>query len=243
MRLKLGVHGTALASIVQDKLYVANMQDFSVSKLSTGEQLWHASIEQEQRFSVPAQIVNGVVYITSSSVKFQNGHVISNYLSHVYAFDSETGRLLWQSARQNGAVIDLPIVYNGTVYNGTEEHFIYAVHADTGKEWWHQEEDGRIAYSIQEENGVFYAQIGDGFMGDKDRTLIAFKPDGTIIWQKTLVDFLGSRGMLTFVVQNGVIYACGVKQLNAYSTTDGRLLWVGLANSDQLGIASLAVVP
>jgi hypothetical protein len=72
--------------------------------------------------------------------------------------------------------------------------------------------------------------------------LIGFKPDGTISLQKKLENFAGTEGLPAFIVQNGVAYICGMNQVNAYSTTDGSLLWTGLTDLPSIDFPALTVV-
>jgi outer membrane protein assembly factor BamB len=255
-RMQLDVHSSV--TIIQDKLYIVLTNDLYVRELATGKLIWHASIDATQALNTDPEVVNGITYLTSSSLKIQNGRPITDYTSYIYAFDSQTGKLLWRSGPKDGVINDAPVIYNGVMYS-TIDNTIYAMYTDTGKEWWHQQEPAGIdqgtfevviAPALQEENGILYAQVNqmgvingsevDGNSTNTYTILLGFKPDGTIVLQKKLADFLATQS--TFVVQNGVAYIGGFDQVNAYSTADGGLLWKGQPNLNTTSFALLTVV-
>ena len=58
------------ATIIQNKLYIKDTHNLYVHDLLTQKQIWQASVDQTQTLAYTTpQVVNGVVYLTSSSVK------------------------------------------------------------------------------------------------------------------------------------------------------------------------------
>ena len=108
------------------------------------------------------------------------------------------------------------------------------------KEWWHQQNDG-IPVSMEEDNGFFYTHI-DNVSANKNSLLVGFKPDGTMISQTILADFSKPVEFPSFIVQNGVVYICGVSELNAYSVVDGSQLWPGVGTLDLTNCGNITVV-
>jgi outer membrane protein assembly factor BamB len=81
--------------------------------------------EPDYDLSSSPAVANGVVYIGSGD-------------DHLYAFNAQTGSLLWSTRTGSGAIDSSPAVANGVVYFSTDYGLglVYACNAQTGKQLW-----------------------------------------------------------------------------------------------------------
>ena len=64
----------------------------------------------------------------------------------LYAFDPQTGRLLWDFTTR-GMVDSSPVVVGERVFFGSQDGRIYGLDRKSGKEVWHYEAGGKILAS------------------------------------------------------------------------------------------------
>ena len=86
----------------------------------SGEQLWEAPLEGGSTLTSIAACADGIVYVTHGNFWFDSktGNVLPAFRSSpLYAFDEESGTLLWQyTAGENSGFTGSPAVEDGKVY-------------------------------------------------------------------------------------------------------------------------------
>ena len=104
-------------------------------------------------FSSPA-VANGVVYVGSED-------------HNLYAFNAQSGALLWKAPTGNGIPFSSPAVANGVVYVGSGDFNLYAFNAQSGALLWKAFTGDLVFSSPAVANGVVYA-------GSLDHNLYAY---------------------------------------------------------------------
>ncbi len=152
--------------------------------------------------SVPT-VANGVVYVSSSDGK-------------MYAFNADTGQVLWTTPTGSYYLGSAPTVAGGKVYIGSFDHMLYAFDARTGATLWSAPTGDRIGSSPTLVNGVIY-------IGSDDGKLYAFNAStGANIWTVPT----GGSVRSSPAVFNGVVYAGSDDQkLYAIKADTGGTLW------------------
>ncbi len=125
------------------------------------------------------------------------------------------GRRKWIFFTDEGVKASPAIGSDGTVYIGSRDKNLYAVHTD-GTELWRIETGGSIVSSP--------AVGADGtiYFGSGDRHLYAVSPDGSVLWKYrtgsmiTSSPAIGSDGTIYFGSMDKYLYAI---------TADGNLKW------------------
>jgi outer membrane protein assembly factor BamB len=123
----------------------------------------------------------------------------------VYAFDVNTGRLLWTFATP-GAVHNSPLYDNGVIYAVTGDRTFYAINAQTGKLNW--------KLSIPSYDSVSSPILAGNFVyfgGAHPYAVYAINiQTHQIAWQTKLVGVIGATDDCTPAVANGLVYIEGV---------------------------------
>lgn len=102
---------------------------------------------------------------------------------------------------------------DGTIYIGSMDHHLYAIHADGSQRWayptgWTVESAPAIG-----PNGTIYASTRDRYDPDKENVLYAINPDGTLKWTYhaagQIADqmIVGASGAVFFGCGDGALYA------------------------------------
>ncbi len=152
--------------------------------------------------SVPT-VANGVVYVSSSDGK-------------MYAFNADTGQVLWTTPTGSYYLGSAPTVAGGKVYIGSFDHMLYAFDARTGATLWSAPTGDRIGSSPTLFNEVIY-------IGSDDGKLYAFNAStGANIW----IVPTGGSIRSSPAVFNGVVYAgSDDHKLYAIKAETGGTLW------------------
>lgn len=134
---------------------------------------------------------------------------------------------IWSTRIGKGSTEEIPlnaqpILIDGTVYTLDTKNKISAINAETGKILWEtnvglkEEDDLVIAGGVASSGGIIY--VTNGY-----NEILALRPkDGGILWRKKLTS--PSRAAPT-VLDGRVFVTTLDNKLNAFSTTDGSLLW------------------
>ncbi|ADQ69280.1 WD40-like repeat protein [Halogeometricum borinquense DSM 11551] len=126
----------------------------------TGEERWIYGTRGIVRSS--PTVKNGVVYIGAHCRTEEcNAYYDVQWpeTGYLYAFDAETGRLLWQHETNDG-VISSPAVLDGTVYVGSSDATLYALDAATGDILWRFDADGPIMSSpVLDDGRVLFGTV------------------------------------------------------------------------------------
>ncbi|MEB3100757.1 PQQ-like beta-propeller repeat protein [Ferviditalea candida] len=133
------VNGIIYAESDDAHLYALNAK--------TGKQLWQAGPAVNCLMGNPI-VGNGLVYVTAGDTGFSFSQVMK-YLnsqgkteltrgllySAIYAYDQNTGRLVWRQDFQGNAMPS-PAIVDNTVYEATGDGHLYAFESRTGKMLW-----------------------------------------------------------------------------------------------------------
>ncbi len=238
--VEMGTFGPSLDSsistpaVVNGVVYVG-LNDFVYAlNAATGDVRWsHATAGRV--YSSPA-VVNGVVYVGGNDT--------------VYALDANTGIQLW-SYKTSGSIRSSPTVDDGVVYINSDGPLIsnrtyseglatvierkylgeiYALWADTGKEYWN--------YTFRDSIGVGWSSPavvnGIVYVGSADHNIYALA-HGDKLWNYTT----GGKITSSPAVVNGVVFV-GSNDWNYYAinSATGVKLWSYIIGNNTNGCTS-----
>jgi eukaryotic-like serine/threonine-protein kinase len=155
--------------------------------------------------SSPA-VSDGVVYIS----QYARGDGI------LYALDAGTGAIKWESVKIGDHVSSSAAVSDGTVYVGSNDHYVYALNTEDGRLKWKYKTEYTIMSSPAVSDGIIY-------IGSSDNYVYALNAeDGRLKWKyKT-----GYVVQSSPAVSDGTVYiGSGDKFLYALDTGTGALKW------------------
>ncbi len=149
-----------------------------------------------------------------SGAAVADGTVYIGGQSRVVAFDTATGRQIWEQ-RVSGPAHGVPAITEDTLYLGTLNKSVIALDMRTGQVRWEYEGDNPFPGSVTVHNGIVYAgsRGGDVFALDAE--------SGKALWEIGL----GSPAVAPVSVQDGRLYAAsnaGVVFLRHDRTGDKR---------------------
>ncbi len=197
------------------KLYLTNStRELVVVDAKIGVVLW--------RYTMPD-------VAKSQPVLHKNIILVTTISNDLYAFDKNTGALLWQNdglQETLAASRDIaPVVHDGKVLIGYSSGQFVAINASNGEEIWEinlsregENIPGFIPVSLESQPIVegqnVYLTSGNGFL---------FKinlADGQILWQKKIHDIqsMNKAGNTLFITTNAM-------QVAAVSEQDGSIVW------------------
>ncbi len=212
---------------VKDTLYVASYSDLYAFNIATGTQKWHTQVNSEQTlFYVTPQVIHGVLYTVSASKKY--GQPVTDYTSYLYAFDTNTGTRLWQSAQLPGLEIMSPLVIGNALYIGADNHVVYALNASNGAFLWHRNIGKAIAgWTLVADGPTLYCASSDV---SSSSDMLALKiSDGTVIWKKSFSE-QSTESVDSLVLHQGIIYIRTSTTLFALHASNGTIVWQKLLN-------------
>ena len=122
------------------------------------------------------------------------------------AWKFPTGAAIWSS----------PAVVNGVVYFGSEDHYVYALNAKTGKELWKYPTGGMVQSSPAVVDGVLYVGSDDGYVYAL-RTAPALSLTGRFIWSY----FIGGQIWSPAVSSDGSMVYVGGSKGSVYALRTG----------------------
>ncbi len=225
-------------------LYALNEQD--------GEIIWKQAIPVLGDFRV-SYLANGVLYVSNDSGVFQDYSQSNNSDNrNFYAYDAQTGRLLWAAQPGYNTIFNLPItdglVLAARTYNGT--YSIGGLNPQTGKVAWqvpfqcpvsqfnHLLSPTCSAVWTAIINGKLYLlESASQLQGKTLYTLKSFNPaTGQLlsahqlaIGQQDTVEVVGASNGLLYVQIGVQKWADGIPYSNyrfaAYRLSDGSLAW------------------
>jgi outer membrane protein assembly factor BamB len=192
--------------------------------------LWTYSIQNNAAgyrslsWSTPT-IANGVVYSIMNGVEGE----YSNYMPHffsVYAFDANSGKILWYYNITYGNPVFSCAVAAGIVYAASYQNTLSAFKASNGQELWNFTDGGGNPYALGPgistsptvANGMVYVGDGDGNIISLNAT------SGYKLWNYT-VDY-GYSIASTPTVANDIVYAGSYDNyLYALNASTGNKIW------------------
>ena len=147
-----------------------------------------------------AAISGGVAYICSSAVDKTSDATIpagnpNQNSGYLLAIDLTAHKIRWRFAAGK-SLTSSPLVANGLIYFGSDDHNVYAVDATTGKKRWSYATGGTILSSPVLVEGVLYMSSHDG-------NVYALNPENGTLVRKYAV---GGSLTASPVVRDGVIY-------------------------------------
>jgi outer membrane protein assembly factor BamB len=167
-------------------------------------------------FSASPLVFDGIVYAVSS-----NGNLI--------AFNSVSGKIVWSNyiAREEGtwpwyATFTTPVLVNGVLYIGSQDHSVYALSASDGRKIWNFTTGEEVYYPPTVSNNVVYVTSYDGNIYALNAA------NGRKLWNFTVAaDVEGIRFVDSSpTLSNGVIFVgCDAGVFYALKASDGKLLW------------------
>lgn len=187
-------------------------------RISDGSILWRYKVD-----SLISSILvnNNIVYI------------VERYPGHIFAFQADTGKLLWNYATEEDVPL-LPVIANGILYgsssptefsNTTTDRtpsIVFAIHADSGKELWHHLIPVNPVQQLVVNSNTVY--VSSSFPG----VIYALRTTtGTQLWQLQL-----HMQSLTFLTANhGIVFAWTPDgAFTAFRADDGKQVWQQYTN-------------
>ncbi|MBI3103516.1 PQQ-binding-like beta-propeller repeat protein [Candidatus Daviesbacteria bacterium] len=216
--------------IDQNKVFFSSVQVFAAD-LSSGKILWNYKGDRPDFFADTVAAGDGKIF-----VRVTNSSLLKNMFSgFIYAFDEETGKLLWKYQTKKQISHSNPLFAEGKVFVGDESGTVYAIEANSGKLVWQKQLEALWIHSSPAyEQGVIYvgtetSDIGDGKTGRGSFLYALGAKDGRVLWRfesdwrgYDMANFIhGTPAVLDDAVyfgsENGYFYA-----LNKDS---GQLIW------------------
>jgi eukaryotic-like serine/threonine-protein kinase len=141
--------GETAAAISNGTLYVGtgDGNEYWALNATTGAFLWSYGTPSGKTALTAPAIDNGIVYV--------------GYGKKLLALKATNGHVLWKYAT-GGTIDSSPTVANGTVYFGSDDHYLYALKASTGTLDWRYDTGGAVADSPVAANGDVYVSSEDG---------------------------------------------------------------------------------
>ncbi len=180
-------------------------------------------------FSTPFA-ANGVVYAASSQVMDANptgqggppGQDAQSIESYEYAYQAETGALLWQSDQFASVMADaVPTLAGGRLYLALNDGTVLALDAAHGTRLWSYPSGGMV--SVSPWVGADTVSFGVASSTGPTGAIITLTiKDGSLSWQQTISQYLGTA----FAVNAGALYlGSGDQIIHALKASDGASLW------------------
>ena len=145
---------------------------------------------------------------------FDAQHTGTNPFECILNHENVATLILRWVASAGGDILSPPVVANGIVYVGSDDHYLHALDANTGERLWASPTEGNVLSSPAVANGIVY-------IGSDDRKLYAFDAStGKQLW----VSLTGGPAYSGLTVANGTVYISGDK-LSAFDASTGKQLW------------------
>lgn len=151
--------------------------------------------------------------------------LVASLSDTVYAVDRKTGKWVWQHRRDLPAGFTIhgasrPVVSAGTVYRGFADGTLVALSAADGTLKWEHAlaergdfRDVDTAPAVDEESGRLYAaSYGTGVVA-------LDTANGKELWRSA------EPGIVSLLLDRGVLYASGDQGVRAYRAEDGTTMW------------------
>lgn len=151
-RYDIGSSVRSTPQVVQGTVYFgASDNNLYALDADSGDEIWTFSTgEISNRTGVVSSptLSNGTVFVGN---RFLRG---TGPDTGVYAIDAETGKEKWSF--KTGATVEAsPLVVNGTVVVGSQDHNVYALDEQTGTEIWSYSTSAAVASPAYSQNTIF----------------------------------------------------------------------------------------
>jgi outer membrane protein assembly factor BamB len=193
-------------AIAEGRVYVGSMDGrLYALDLASGRRIWQFDTEGHALRSGDFGFDRRTI---QSSPAVADGRVfVGSRDGFLYAVDAERGRLLWRVNHQMSWVNTSPAVADGLVFAGSsDERFVQAVDAKTGKECWHFPTERPVWSSPAVAGSLVYVGDGSGTIYALERAT------GAERWRhrsgrRILSSPLPADGMLYVGNDDGGVYA------------------------------------
>jgi outer membrane protein assembly factor BamB len=160
----------------------------------------------------------------------------------------QTGAVQWQFDASESIYSSPVIDENGTIYVGSDDHYLYAISPDGSLKWKYLTADEIVASPLIAADGTIYAAHGSG-TGAANGALLALDRSGNLKWKYELVG-IPSQCAPTISKDGKTVYISSgdmvghPRKLYAINS-DGSLRWTfgGKEGQDRLDIYSPAFSP
>ncbi|MFX0069207.1 MAG: PQQ-binding-like beta-propeller repeat protein [Promethearchaeota archaeon] len=180
----------------------------SALEVTSGREIWKFKMGRKNRF--PLVVSDGLVYAASDD-------------KSIYAIDAKTGEKRWQFSKGKD-ISHRPVTANGLVYAATKDKRLYALDSQTGQERW-QFSTGK---------DISPPGVGGGLLcfGSEDQKVYALDArNGEKKWDSKT----GHKRHSLPVFVNDKVLISGDKNLYAFNTSTGTILWVAKNTSHGAG--------
>ncbi len=255
--------GNAVGVTAANGIIYAESDDFHLYALSarTGKQLWTAGPTVNSLMGNPI-VGQGLVYVTAGDTGFPFSQVLKYELSGgtqalvrglmysaIYAYNAQTGRLVWRQDF-HGNAMPSPVLVGNTVYEATGGGNLWAMNAQTGQVLWKTSLGGFDSMSsanfwTNPVTGVTEIIVGTS---DANHLVAVDAATGKILWTQPTTLKIFNTGMgdnsptvdaiQGIVIQDSVVnFNQATKTCNlavyAMDASTGQVLW-----STDLGVGS-----
>jgi outer membrane protein assembly factor BamB len=174
---------------------------------------------------------------------------IGSYDGHLYAVETESGRLRWDF-KADDIVDSTPMVANGSVYFGSYGRTVYAVDAQTGTKEWTYDANGIVRCSPKVVDGICYVGTHCGFAQcagyksppdsrNRGEFLALDATDGGHIWSLTT---FGNVISTPAIEGNNVYFATKKGWVYCMNRFTGVINWKKRIQSTGFLLSSIAIV-
>lgn len=194
---------------------------------TTGKRLWSVPV-QDQFFNLP-QIVNNVLYVTSTRDN-KDVNPPTRY-GYVYAFNAQTGKQLWRTAKIDAYIPAEPTIAAGIMYIVTNDvnartSYVYAMHSNDGTVLWKRFISGDINGAPLFINSTLYLGVASSSSSTGAIYVLALKViDGSTLWSHALLNFFMIFGSASLAIDPHGLYV---------GSSDGQVLVLDLKNGMQI---------
>ena len=157
---------------------------------------------------------NGMIYYPNS-----NGFLYAVTPDGDSPWNFETKAAIWAK----------PLIEDNRLYLASQDHFLYALNAETGDEIWNVDLKASIVNSpVLDENGILY--VGSFSNTETGSTVTAIdSTDGSVVWETATEGWVW--GSPTLGPENTLYVTDLNANLYAINTTDGSLIWEKLVQA------------
>jgi len=224
------------APLVASDLVLAPSADHTLYALDmAGQPVWQYETEEPLWAQPATDPACNCIYLTSMDHK-------------VYAFELETGRLIWSSTDLGGSIVGTPAVSaDKVVYVGTFANELVALEAATGRELWRfTANDWVWAGPAVNEDTLYFGDISGSFFAldrQSGEVIWQIQPDGAIVSTPLVTEdgiyFTTEDGSLVAVTPEGAIRwnQSLETSLHAGPVAAGDTILVATSNPENLLIA------
>jgi outer membrane protein assembly factor BamB len=142
------------------------IEDFEIKRKKKFDRIWQWSFGGSVAFHMEK---DGIIYMSSTDM-------------HVYAVDSDTGKIIWRF-RAGGVIFGSVDIYRNIVSFGSFDGCLYVIDKKTGKELWRFKTGGPISVgpTITEDSI---------FVGSKDGYVYCVDHEGALKWMFKTSDYV-----------------------------------------------------